>query len=777
MPESPTNRTITHTSLPDGSPTHDPRSDSETIAQSPDQVASAAARSADVPNASLVSIPGYVIERELGRGGMGVVYLARHLALNRTVALKMILSGEHSGERDRQRFMAEAEAIARLRHPNIVQLYEIGTHGDCPFFTLEYCEGGTLDAKLGGQPVEPAAAGTLIETIARAVHVAHEAGIVHRDLKPQNVLLADGCPKVTDFGLAKKVGGDSDLTASGAVLGTPCFMSPEQAAGKGKEVGRAADVYALGAILYTAITGRPPFHAATTMDTLLQVVHDDPVPPTHLVPGTPRDLETICLKCLRKEPAKRYATALALADDLKRWHDGEPIAARPVGSVERVWKWARRRPTTAALVVVGVCVAVGLMAGSVYFTDRLRVERNAAQAAEHAEQIRATELAAALADARRERDEKEQARRAEISLKEAAIENDKELRIVILTLVRLMKENAARSGGATLDVPALLATAKQQTVPVPGQNLRVRLGMLQMVGILYTAFGHPNKALPIMEEMVKDSRVVYGENHRETLCAMTNLAHIYLMSGHPLKGLLMLDDTVKRLDANLGPTDPATVDGKMLLAKVYLRSKQFDKALALCDTVIGDLNRTQGTDAWDTLELLDSAASACAGLKLLEREEGYLRELVRVTGLTYGKATEPTTLAMDRLALLLLARANWPAAETVLRECLALREAIVSQADPRLTKWLIPNTRSMLGEALFGQKKYTEAEPLVVGGAEQLLADHLVIPSTNQGDVQMAIDRVVKLYTTLGNADKAAEWRGRALPPPPKSTDIPPALP
>jgi len=770
MPNPPQNPTITHTSsLPVGTASNEPASSSGTIAQSPDDVATAAARSAS-ENPSLISIPGYVVERELGRGGMGVVYLARHLALNRLVALKMILSGEHSGERDRQRFLAEAEVIARLRHPNIVQLYEIGSHGDCPFFTLEFCEGGALDVKLGANPITAAEAGTLVETLARAMQVAHDAGIVHRDLKPQNVLLAaDGSPKVTDFGLAKRVGVGSELTASGAVLGTPSYMSPEQAAGKVKEVGPPADVYALGAILYAALTGRPPFHAATAVDTIMQVVHDDPVPPTHLVPGIPRDLETICLKCLRKDPARRYTTAASLADDLRRWLNGEPITARPVGSAERVWKWARRRPATAAMVVSGVFIAIALLAMGFWFTHHLRLERNYALAAERAEQTRSRELAASLEDTKRERDEKDKARRAEMSLKEEAIENDKALRSVIVTLVKLMQENAARSHGKVLDIPSLLAVAHQEVEAIPLSNLRARVGMLQMVGLLYTAFGRSADAIPIFEEMVKGCRIVYGENHRETLSAMTNLSQIYMISGQPLKGLLMLSQVISRQEALFDPNDPSLVDSKKALTRVYLLSKQYEKVLPLCDSVIANLKRLNGPDTTDTLEFLDMAATASAGLKLLEQEEEYQRELIRVTALLYGKTSERTTRVMDRLALQLLTRGKWEAAEKVLRECLSIREELALHPQAHLPRWVILNTKSMLGEALLGEKKFAEAEPLVLQSAEQMLADERSVPPRDRDDLQRAIDRVVQLYTATGKMEKASEWRNRTVPMLPKS--------
>jgi serine/threonine protein kinase len=282
-------------------------------------------------------VPGYEILDELGRGGMGVVYRARQLKLGRLVALKMILSGSHGGAEARARFETEAQAVARLRHPGIVQIYEFGEAGGLPYFSLEYIDGGSLQGSLGGKPLPQEQAAGLAEQMARAMQYAHEQGIVHRDLKPANVLLqkrlddegasgrttaspsarvtavalptgapgAPGMPKITDFGLAKVLDTDSRQTRSGAVLGTPCYMAPEQALGHAGEVGPHTDVPALGAILYEMLTGRPPFLGVTVMETLEQVVGRDPVPPRRLQPLLSRDLETICLKCLRKEPRQR----------------------------------------------------------------------------------------------------------------------------------------------------------------------------------------------------------------------------------------------------------------------------------------------------------------------------------------------------------------------------------------------------------------------------------------------------------------------------------------
>jgi ABC-type amino acid transport substrate-binding protein len=305
----------------------------------------------------------YELLEELGRGGMGVVYRAWQVSLKRTVALKMVLAGPHAGAAELARFRVEAEAVARLQHPNIVHIYEIGAHDGAPCFSLEYVDGGSLAQKLAGKPLSGRDAAVLTETLARAMHHAHQRGVVHRDLKPANVLLtADGTPKITDFGLAKRLEGDAGQTASGAVMGTPSYMAPEQAQGKVRAIGPPADVYALGAILYECLTGRPPFRAANPLDTVLLVMSAEPVPPSRLQPRVHRDLETICLKCLQKEPRQRYESALALAEDLRRFLDGEAILARPVRAWERGVKWVRRNPLLAGAMAVVAGLSAALVA-------------------------------------------------------------------------------------------------------------------------------------------------------------------------------------------------------------------------------------------------------------------------------------------------------------------------------------------------------------------------------------------------------------------------------
>ncbi len=315
----------------------------------------------------------YEVVRELARGGMGVVFLARQVSLNRPVALKMILAGQLADDIDVKRFYTEAEAAANLDHPGIVPIFEVGQHEGQHYFSMGFVEGQSLSQRLADGPLPPREAAALMVKVAEAIGYAHQQGVIHRDLKPGNILLDRiGNPRVTDFGLAKRLQSDSGLTGSGQIMGTPSYMPPEQAGGNRGEVGPAADVYALGATLYALVTGRPPFQAATAMDTVLQVIGEEPVPPRRLNASIPRDLETICLKCLEKEPGKRYGSAADLVGDLRRFLIGEPIVARPVGPAERAWRWCRRNPAVASL---AAGIAMALVLGTVvatYFGQRAR---------------------------------------------------------------------------------------------------------------------------------------------------------------------------------------------------------------------------------------------------------------------------------------------------------------------------------------------------------------------------------------------------------------------
>jgi serine/threonine-protein kinase len=328
----------------------------------------------------LPAINGYEVESVLGRGGMGVVFKARHLKLNRIVALKMLLAGAYAGPPELARFHREAAAVAALRHPNIVQVYDAGEVGGHPYFTMEYVEGGTLAHRLAAEPVTPRRAAELVAILASAVQFAHQSGFIHRDLKPVNILLTpEGTPKITDFGLVRSIEEGTEVTQTGARLGTPSYMAPEQAVGDVNAVGPPADIYALGAVLYEMLTGRPPLEGQSASETVQKVITEDPRPPSTWNRKVPRDLETICLKCLHKAAARRYASAQDLADDLHRFLDGKPVLARPVGLLERAVKWVRRRPVAALLIGV-VAVALGVAAGAGIWLRQQELDRQKAQA-------------------------------------------------------------------------------------------------------------------------------------------------------------------------------------------------------------------------------------------------------------------------------------------------------------------------------------------------------------------------------------------------------------
>ncbi|MCH2127261.1 MAG: protein kinase, partial [Pirellulaceae bacterium] len=369
----------------------------------------------------------YLLLEEIARGGMGVVYKARQSKLNRVVALKMILAGQLAGQEDVLRFYVEAEAAASLEHPGIVPIYEIGELEGQHFFSMGFVEGDSLDARVKQGPMPPDEAARLNQAIAEAIAYAHSQGVIHRDLKPANILIdAEGQPKVTDFGLAKKTGGDSNLTATGQVLGTPSYMPPEQAGGESTQIGPAADIYSLGAILYASLTGRPPFQSANTMDTLLAVLTEEPVAPRQLNPALDQDLETICLKCLEKDSRRRYATADELVAELTRYRNGEPIQARPISQVERGWRWCKRKPAWAGFSLLALMLLLTLGIGGPLVALRQSALRDAAdtertkaeQAQAEAEEQRSIAIA--------EKDKAEQAQQAEAKQRQRADEKTAE---------------------------------------------------------------------------------------------------------------------------------------------------------------------------------------------------------------------------------------------------------------------------------------------------------------------------------------------------------------
>jgi WD40 repeat protein len=473
-----------------------------------------AAQSQDTSNLGIVRYFGdYELLQEIARGGMGVVYKARQVSLNRVVALKMILTGHFASPQDVQRFRREAQDAAKLDHPNIVPIYEIGEHQGQHYFSMKLVEGCNLGTKVDELVRAPRDAVRLIALTARAVHHAHQRGLLHRDLKPANVLLGNTeqglqnsdtsasavspvpcnlSPLVTDFGLAKRVQGDPGQTQSGAIVGTPSYMAPEQAAAS-KVLTTAVDIYSLGAVFFELLTGRPPFRAETSLETILQVVEREPPRPRSLNPKVDRDLETVCLKCLEKEPAKRYGSAEALAEDLERWLAGEPVQARPAGTAERILKWARRRPAVAAL--AGLVVLVGALgAGGIVWKwrDALDAEQVALNKAYAEEQAKLEAQRAGEEEARARFAEAEARKKEELAKKEAlkARDQEKDAR------ERVQKERDAKDRALTRAEGLRLATeATAARASDPGLALLLAMESVRRVSnpltwnVLYDALG------------------------------------------------------------------------------------------------------------------------------------------------------------------------------------------------------------------------------------------------------------------------------------------------
>jgi tetratricopeptide (TPR) repeat protein len=618
----------------------------------------------DTAGMALPAVAGYTVLGVLGRGGMGVVYKARQTGLRRIVALKMVLHGNHIGDGERHRFQAEAEAIAQLAHPNIVQVYEVGEHGGAPYFSLEYCAGGSLEKQLDGTPWEAKRAAELIQMLAGAVHAAHQTGLVHRDLKPGNILLtADGVPKVTDFGLVKRLDVPGH-TQTGAVVGTPSYMAPEQARAEAGQVGPAADVYALGAILYELLTGRPPFKAATPLDTVLQVLSEEPVALRRLQPKVPSDLETICHKCLEKDPHQRYQSAAALSEDLRRFGAEEPVMARPVGPVGRLVKWARRRPAVASLVVTVALVAAIGLAGVLWAYGEARKE--ALRANEQTEQARQ--------QAKRVDDKATEARAAEV-------------------LARRQQEKAQKEAATARAVTHfltddLLAEAAPENNPV-GNKLTVRELLDRAARKMDTRFGLFEE--PEVEATV---RFTLGETYRQ-------LGEYAQAEKHLGRSFALRKEV-------LGLTDPQTLVALNNLALSVKLQRKLTEAEPLYRAALDASTQALGAEHRTTLTLLNNLAQLLVELGRHAEAEPLMQRCTETRRRALGEHDNDTLVSMNNLASYWQQQGKWAEAEPLYRRTLALRRELLTSDHPDTII-----TMRNLGTLLVARSNLIEAEALL----------------------------------------------------------------
>jgi serine/threonine-protein kinase len=638
----------------------------------------------------------YELLEEIARGGMGVVYQARQVSLNRIVAVKTILAGQLASAADVERFRAEAQAAASLQHPNIVAIHEVGEHDGQQYFSMDYIQGRNLAEVVREGPLPARQAARYLKAIAEAIHFAHQRGILHRDLKPSNVLLDQfDQPRVTDFGLAKQMKADSDLTRSGQVLGSPNFMPPEQAASKHGQVGPPSDVYSLGAILYYLLAGRPPFAAETLADALQQVCQSEPAPLRLWNPSVPRDLETMCLKCLEKEPRRRYATAQELADELGRFLSDEPILARPVSQPEKLWRWCRRKPALAALAATVVALLASIVALSLVVARRATAGRDAEKRERQiAERARTNEMQLRLA-----------AETAEKSARTEAV-NSVAVANFLREALRGVRPSIAKGRDTTLLREILDRTAQRvgrelKDQPEVEANLRFTLGQVYRdLGDHAKSEQMSRAALAIWRKLRPevDGNVAYSLNNvaleladqgkldeAEQLQRQALAIHQKLYSEPH-------SETVNSL-GNLGLT--LTRRGQMADAEELMR-----QAADLGRKLQRD-ERLTGPGALANLASLLSRTGKLAEAEELERE-ALARRVER-----FGELHIDVAASLNGLGLVLARQRKFAEAETMWRQALAIRRKLLDPTHER-----IATTLESLAGMLRVQNRPAEAEPL-----------------------------------------------------------------
>ena len=710
----------------------------------------------------------YEIIQEIARGGMGVVYKARQVSLKRTVALKKILSGQLAGEEDLKRFQVEAEASAQLDHVGIVPVYDFGQVDGQYFFSMGFVEGDDLAERIRQRPLEAEAAAEMMIKIAQAVGYANAQGVIHRDLKPSNVLLdAQNEPKVTDFGVAKQQGNDSEMTAQGQILGTPSYMPPEQAAGQGDTVDQRSDVYSLGAILYALLTGRPPFQAATAMETMIQVLDQDPVPISQLNSTIPRDLETICLKCLQKEPAKRYASAEALAEDLQRYLDDEPIVARPPTRAEQLRRWVRKNRATAigtGLVAATLIVATLISISYAFEASRQRdvasAQRDAAELAkEEADNQREiaeakTEEVAKKADEMRVMVDfqAEQLSGIDVSAMGAS------LKAKMLEELQLEPSAAASADftGASLQLldehifgPALVAIDRRfaEQPLVQAELLQTMATTLRDLGLLERAMAPQRRAL--------ETRIAeLGRDDPTTLNSISNMGMLFLNQGKYDEALPYFSEALEARRRALGDEHPSTLMSINNMGVLLNKERKYDEALPYYTEALETYRRTLGDDHPSTLNSNNNMGSLLSIQKKYDEALPYYTEALEARRRTLGDDHPRTLTSINNMGFLLWRQGKYDEALPYYTEALEVSRRILGDDHPNTLVSI-----NHMGGLLKSQGKYDEALPYMaeaLEGSRRTLGDEH--PSTLISIINMGT-----LLRSQGKYDEALPYFSEAL--------------
>jgi hypothetical protein len=582
-------------------------------------------------------VRGYEILDELGRGGMGIVFKAHQVALNRAVALKMIKSGGFASEAELLRFQNEAEAVARLDHPHIVPIYEVGRHLGRHYFSMKLIAGKSLDRRLGDFIADFRQGAQVTATVARAVHHAHQRGILHRDLKPANILLDEqGEPHVTDFGLARQIEGNGELSESGTPVGTPSYMAPEQASGDKGAQSTATDVYGLGTILYALLAGRAPFAGTTVHETLDKVRNSSPELPSRVNKRVPRDLEIICLKCLEKEPNRRYPSALALAEDLERWLDGMPILARPVGSLTRAVMWCRRNKALASLAALLMLALVGGLAGVTWKWREADHERAKNEAV--------IELL-------------NQGLLAQASLELDPLEKN-------LSVRELLDRTAARLGGWLQDQPETEAKIRET------------------IGGAYLSLARYEPAEKHLRAATQLDTQLYGPKHRETLRANNLLASLFDQTNRGGEAEQLLRQNLDDCRIQLGRDDRVTLDAAERLGTILWHVGKGDEAEAVLRTNVNDRSRVLTPEHPETLRSTYLLSRLLRERRQFADAENFAYRFAQSVKCSLGANHPDNVVALTNQADVLRDQGKLAAAEPIYHQAAVEAERIRGAEDP-----------------------------------------------------------------------------------------------